>query len=887
MWQEIENKINEKVLYQSEEYSVFWNGVTQGPYKATALSTTSVISTYQDPANHHQKHRRGVMFKFSLNGGDNELAVGENHFMVLYPDNGLVTTPLIRFGEKFEDTTAGQDNDFLEPNTRFRILLDMRPVLEAFEQQGFYEAYNGERIYKDSFSGVYVVGDAAPLNWDFANLQNRKDLQLKDYEGNGIYETTLILNQSLSDSIEPNRWELSQDISGYPQYQSPHLLIDALYNLSLEETKLNIREDNAFMAGEQWHGVWTRDISYSIVLSYAAIEPEVSRNSLLKKVSRDRIIQDTGTGGSWPVSTDRTTWALAAWELFKVTGDREWLQQAFEIIRNTVEDDLKVAYDWNTGLFLGESSFLDWREQTYPIWMEPVDIYKSQSLGTNAVHYQTYQILVEMAKILGEPFEKYKEVAQKIKEGINHHLWVDEKGYYGQYLYGKQFLTLSARAEALGEAFTVLFGIAENDRREKVVQNTPVVSYGIPSIFPQIPDIPPYHNNGIWPFVQAFWNWAIAREGNEQALLNGMGALYRAAALFLTNKENMVAETGDFLGIEINSDRQLWSVAGNLAMVYRVLYGIEFDTGGLWFRPFVPMAYAGERVLSGFRYRKATLDIRLKGWGKTIKEAILDNQPLELSSEGGVFISSELEGHHLLEINLSEDEIEEKRYGLMANHTSLKAPDVRIEDNHLVWDAVEGAQKYQVWKNGQWIFDTEELSLKIEQAGYAEYKVMAIDASGYASFSSKPFVVVDPANVQILEVEDFAPKAPLHYDGYQGKGFVAITRKENRHLEIPVEVQENGVYLIDFRYSNGSGPVNTDNKAAIRSLYKGNQLISAVVFPQRGYNEWSNWGWSNAVEVELEKGTNQLSLVFEPFNENMNQQVNRAMLDQLRVIKLR
>ena len=88
------------------------------------------------------------------------------------------------------------------------------------------------------------------------------------------------------------------------------------------------------MAGAKWDGVWTRDISYSILLALAAIEPQIARTSLLRKVERGRIIQDTGTGGSWPCSTDRMTWALAAWEIYLSTGDRDdWLAQSFEIIR--------------------------------------------------------------------------------------------------------------------------------------------------------------------------------------------------------------------------------------------------------------------------------------------------------------------------------------------------------------------------------------------------------------------------------------------------------------------------------------------------------------------------------------------------------------------------
>ena len=196
----------------------------------------------------------------------------------------------------------------------------------------------------------------------------------------------------------------------------------------------------------------------------------------------------------------------------------------------------------------GESSFLDWREQTYPKWMQPVDIYESENLGTNAVHYQANIVLSKMAHLLQDTGAsvKYLFVAEKIKDGINKYLWINEKGYYGQYLYGRNYKSLSPRAEALGEALCVLFDIANSQRQKQIVENTPVMDYGISCIYPQIPNIPPYHNNAVWPFVQSFWALASTKTCNEQSLMECIAAIYRPAALFLTNKENFVAETGDF-----------------------------------------------------------------------------------------------------------------------------------------------------------------------------------------------------------------------------------------------------------------------------------------------------------------------------------------------------
>jgi hypothetical protein len=39
----------------------------------------------------------------------------------------------------------------------------------------------------------------------------------------------------------------------------------------------------AFRTGKEWAGVWTRDISYSIILSMAYLQPKVAMNSLMKK----------------------------------------------------------------------------------------------------------------------------------------------------------------------------------------------------------------------------------------------------------------------------------------------------------------------------------------------------------------------------------------------------------------------------------------------------------------------------------------------------------------------------------------------------------------------------------------------------------------------------
>jgi hypothetical protein len=152
-----------------------------------------------------------------------------------------------------------------------------------------------------------------------------------------------------------SHWTMSKDASAFPQYKSDYLISDAIYNMSLEEIIKAVEPDRTFRTRKEWAGVWTRDISYSIILSMAYLQPRLAQNSLMRKVKNGRIIQDTGTGGAYPVGTDRIIWATAAWELYKAIGDREWLKNAYAIIKNSVDADIQNVYDETSGLVKGES----------------------------------------------------------------------------------------------------------------------------------------------------------------------------------------------------------------------------------------------------------------------------------------------------------------------------------------------------------------------------------------------------------------------------------------------------------------------------------------------------------------------------------------------------
>ena len=871
-------------VWQTKEFSVYRDSIIQQhQYIARALSSTELTSNYQSPANNFISPQ--ISFKFSINGKDNEMPSGQDHHFNDLSASGYAETPVIVFGKQYKDPSAVPDNLSLAPNTRLKIRLDMRQVLADLKDKGYYSTFKGDKIYKEDLKAVYVAGNSAPLIWDFDNLVNHPPFQLKDDDGDGIYETTLTLNSALEKPKTAPSWLLSKDITAFPQYKSDYPIADAIYNLSLEEMQKAIEPDSTFRTGKEWAGVWTRDISYSIILAMAYLQPRVAKNSLLKKVNKKgRIIQDTGSGGAWPVSTDRMIWAVAAFELYKATGDKNWLEQAYQIIRNSVDDDLFSIYDPETGLVRGESSFLDWREQTYPKWMQPADIYNSENLGTNAVHYQANIVLFQMAKLLNDEKSaiKYKGFAENIRKGINQYLWQPGKGYYGQYLYGRNYSILSPRSEALGEALTVLFDIADSAKQQEIISRTPLTSFGISCIFPQIPGIPPYHNNAVWPFVQTYWLWAAAKTGNEKAAMESISDIYRPTALFLTNKENFVADNGDFLGTQINSSNMLWSLSGNISIIHKVIFGIHFKTDGLLFQPFVPKAFEGKRSLTHFTYRNAILNMEMEGFGNKIKDFFLDGKRMKKA-----FIPAGLSGTHSIRILLANNKMSGNLVNEVENAVSPATPSLNFSSGKLNWQPVENAKYYNVLKNGRTLIRTSQTNFQARADGYASYQVIAVDKNGLASFASEPYMIMGPGVEQVYEIEDWAAKADFNYKGFTGKGFVEISREINASITMPVNVNETGVYAIDLRYANGNGPVNTENKCSIRTLRVNGNFAGTLVMPQRGREEWSNWGYSNAVKVKLVKGLNKITILYEDYNENMNEVINQAMLDNMRVIRLK
>ena len=683
-----------------------------------------------------------------------------------------------------------------------------------------------------------------------------------------------------------SEWRRQNDLSSYPVLTTPNRLHTAIYNLGLDEMVNAVEPDTTLLTGKDWGGVWTRDVSYSIILSMAYMQPLASQVSLMQKVNANgRIIQDTGSGGAWPVSSDRMIWAVAAYEIYKVTGDRQWLEYIYPVIKNSLFDDLEVIADDN-GLVHGETSFIDWREQSYPRWMQTADIFQSQALGTSVVHAQAWQVLSEIATLLGD-----KDVAKIaadnhriIADAVNRELWMPEKGYYAMYNYGRNFPILNPRAETLGESLAIIYGVADSERAREITENNPTTPFGVSIFFPQIAYIPPYHNNALWPWVAAYWAIANAQVGNETGTLEAIGSIFRPAALFATNKENFVLDNGD-IATQLNSSNMLWCLAGNIAVTHKILFGIHFDVDGLSFRPFVPKALAADRSLTGFRYRNAVLDINITGGGDQIKSFKLNGK------EHKPFIPSNIKGHNIIDIVMADNEIAPMKVNHTANVKAPLTPIAWLADGLLSWNPVEYSDDhYVILRDGIRIADTYQTSFRVTEPG--EYQVIVVNSDGVESFASEPRSLFGTIVLEMPEESTTFKSSEITYEptspiaGYHGAGFVEIDHT-TAPLEMNVTVPADGVYAVSLIYANGNGPVYTENKCAVRTLVVDGKPAGALIMPQRGEGKWSDWGRSSLLRIPLTAGNHKLSIEMRPANENMNLMTNHALIDRMEVSKIK
>lgn len=672
----------------------------------------------------------------------------------------------------------------------------------------------------------------------------------------------------------------------------------------------------AYQTGERWTYVWTRDVSYSIYLGLGQFDPPRAVSSLLFKASGlksspnsgHEILQDTGSGGSYPVSSDRIVWALGAYETLKYLSEPEraaFLAQAYAAISGTLERDRLLIFDSTDGLYRGEQSFLDWRDQTYPTRTAKnvLPIAMSKSLSVNVCTFAALHIAAEMAQRLGDADAqtRYEEWAAQLKTAINRSFYDSQSGLYRTYLLSDDGVSQVPvdRYDLLGESLAILSGVSDVEQTTKVLQNYPTGAFGPPVVWPQERTIAIYHNQAIWPFVTAFWMKAGQKAANADIVNEGVASLMRGAAMNLSNMENF-----DFLsgraevldgprrGPSLNSRRQLWSVAGYLSMVQDVVFGLETTWDGIRFSPFITTRMR-EELFSGsdrielrhFVYRGTLHNVKI-----TLPEAVtskvtgafqIGKMMLNGEEIGRDFITTKmLRATNEWEITLKPETSPAKsappRFVKSDDESAIFAPaqpkwmpsddqGVSLEEGRLVLRFEHEnpqAVSFRIYRDGKLYAENVRETKWIEPEAWSaegavhSYAVAAVDLQGKTvSHLTSPSAYRNPTDIVTIPASGMINRGGNlvadHFENWGGSDDLLTTK--------PVSVPVSGRYAIRIEFSNGSGSVGSGITCGVKKVDvtepsgQASLKTGYAIMPQSG--EWKRMDLSSSVIVELKANT--------------------------------
>jgi len=757
---------------------------------------------------------------------------------------------------------------------------------------------------------------------------------------------SLTTTQTLRDNQPANPRSFAEQ-TGWPSVSTNNEMFDALYALALEELRENsvaaIRDGaynnntpipcptgGCFETGRLWTFVWTRDTAYAVDLALAALDPTRARNSLEFKLSEQRggggrqIIQDTGSGGSYPVSSDRAVWAVGAWRLLGYLDGAEradFIVLAWDAVRNTIEHDRGVVFDADNALYLGEQSFLDWREQSYPSWTadDTVQIHMSHALSTNVGHLHLLELGAWLAGQSGDTARQaqFQGWADDLRTTIDTVFFHADLGLWSTFTPGTLDRAPVRHFDLLGSAQAVLAGVGSPARRAQAVRSYPHLAPGPPVLWPQQKEIPIYHNRGIWPFVTAYWLRAARQVRNDVAVGHNLRSLIRGAALNLSNMENFEAvsgapwaDDGAWSGPVVNSQRQLWSVAGYASAVQDVIFGLETTPDGIHFQPYVTRAlrntlFAGadSLVLNNFPYRGETITVVVTLPAATADESgayALGEIRLNGAVQTGAFLTpAELQPHNLLEITLLDTPEATDSIVLETNTSEYRNLFSPLSPSVTGITAVAGGLQVNFAGGGE---PTAELAFNVYRDGVRVASDLpgsttswtdgsATAASPSYCYTVEAYFVLSDNHSQHAKPfcwwgPGFNRITSIGAQSFTSTGGTLVFNHGQWHYESWGEPSHSiivsgvspfytGDHYLQVAYGNGAGALNTGITCAVKRVEvvdEGtNQPVGSGLLVMPHLGQWDVWKESSFVKVTLDSArTYRITLTHDTTTLNMS-----------------
>ena len=448
----------------------------------------------------------------------------------------------------------------------------------------------------------------------------------------------------------------------FPTFHSSHANLNRAWRIAAGDFTGNLIDFQdgllehpapCIVAGLDYDTPWTRDASINTQFCGALLCPEAAKNTLRS------VMEEIGgrlyiAGQYW----DKIIWVLGAMEYARVTGDNDFLAEAYKALCNTLEQmeeneldeqsgffcgpavygDGVSAYADKYGIFNGSPSILDWvrarpelaRKQGYGLPM--------RALSTNCVYYEAYRTAAGLSgRFAPEREEGYRQKAAGLLARIRKEYWNEERQSFDYYLDdGGERCEVQ---EGLGISFALLFGVA-GEKRQTVLDHAITTPHGIACVEPSFERYRVSeedfgrHSGTVWPQVQGYFAKAAFEAGRydlfEQELFHLAENAVDACQFYeiynpVTGKPygGMQEQVGEGIILWKSCERQTWSATAFLSLCLYEVLGIRPQADGLHITPYLPRE-VDFAELKGLVYRGAVVNLtvrRGKGRGKAFLPA--------------------------------------------------------------------------------------------------------------------------------------------------------------------------------------------------------------------------------------------------------------------------
>ncbi|QQE10931.1 hypothetical protein JD969_15710 [Planctomycetota bacterium] len=431
--------------------------------------------------------------------------------------------------------------------------------------------------------------------------------------------------------------------TGKTRLSSSNKTIQAAWGIAVDDLISNIKpyqsegmsnEQLCIMAGHDYTMPWTRDAAINSIFACSLMMPETARTTLLA-VLEEKDGQLLIGGEYW----DKVIWIWGAWHHWLTTRDYEFIKLAYEVGVSTMLKMEEGELDLEDGLFRGPGwdgvsgypepyttptgGIKDWVKYNEDKLADRGVGIPIKTLSTNCLYYQAYICLAQIQRLIRlDDLHVWKIKAADLKKAINKCFWSDTSNRY-RYLCDP--IGHCEDSEGLGQSYAVLFGIADQEKLDRIFHYQHICSAGLPAVWPDYDryrkypekllyldsfdspeelihvDTPQERAIGrhclVWPVVQAMWARAAASCGKNEWLANEMRKLAthavrdgQFAEIYHSDSTEMyggLQEVREANGIALTKScvHQTWSATGFLNMILHGVLGIRLTETCIKFEP--------------------------------------------------------------------------------------------------------------------------------------------------------------------------------------------------------------------------------------------------------------------------------------------------------------